>query len=848
MKKFLMGIIFLIPILVVFAISATGTIISNTQTVYPTTINIKDSDNKPIESELVIDDSASDTFINIEILPNIAFSKEITYKMDDISGYTGEIKLEQELGSNKYKVIPVKTGVARVIVSSKVEATVSKAFTVRISSRAIDAIEIYDESGAIVNNINLFSPQRLYYDIFPMDALEGSQVRWVSDDENVAKVDSNGFLSPVGAGRTLVHLYAVDKTGKSVSEDLLVDTRNALISKNILYTANLAEADADFVKKNAVIPFNAEVSELSSALNGTRKFVVSHNGYSCEVVVEERNPESVGFSGLGDKIYTNNGPVFLSLFKFDTKLTPVKNVTYVSSDPDIASVVGNELIPQKAGRITLTANYDGLSIAKELMVKERPYSFELNMNTEDMRRGIQRTRVWGTKWLDENGGLKNTYQFGAVLPTVDGMPVFDLLWESDKPECAYINQDALISFTDEAVGKEIKITATVIVDGRKTYIKRDFTFIIAEEPEAVNVYNLSEVAKSLNNQWVTVFQDDVYVEASLNYFNNIYGNGYKLSGEKCDLNSVNEHFSILNYPNVSVNRREKIVIQNLQVVGVADYKDAYLKFTGIYMRYDTGTALEIKFCNIRNCFRGVDVRATPRVLFEGNIGGDNFSASVVINYNPDKAAKAEITFKNNVFKNSEGACVVTSCDYFRGDSFLYPSTPQINIEGFLDMYNWKRADQFGNIISSFGLEGIEELTNLVDTEVLLQAVERVLNAIVADASMKNILYSPPQSKDKYICMGIFNLGIMLHVSPEKININDSDLVLKELNLRKIGGVAGGLLTIVESLLASSGMNAKNECYLVSYDFEDRVPAYAPGEPIPQNDELYDALNGIVTRD
>ena len=54
MKKFLIGVIFLIPIVVVIALSATGAIISLTTPVNPADIVIRNSDNEEVNRNTII--------------------------------------------------------------------------------------------------------------------------------------------------------------------------------------------------------------------------------------------------------------------------------------------------------------------------------------------------------------------------------------------------------------------------------------------------------------------------------------------------------------------------------------------------------------------------------------------------------------------------------------------------------------------------------------------------------------------------------------------------------------------------------------------------------------------------
>ena len=78
MKKFLIGVIFIIPIVVVIALSATGAIISLTTPVNPSEMVIKNSDNVEIDRNTVIkvDSKNFDEFIIIDVLPAITQNNE----------------------------------------------------------------------------------------------------------------------------------------------------------------------------------------------------------------------------------------------------------------------------------------------------------------------------------------------------------------------------------------------------------------------------------------------------------------------------------------------------------------------------------------------------------------------------------------------------------------------------------------------------------------------------------------------------------------------------------------------------------------------------------------------------
>ena len=131
MKKFLIGVIFLIPIVVVIALSATGAIISLTTPVNPTDMVIKDSDNVEIVRgvPLKVDSQNLDEFIIIDVLPSITQDKSITYEIVEEAG-DGRVELERIGETNRYSIIPIKIGVCKLEIRAKANVNVFKEITI----------------------------------------------------------------------------------------------------------------------------------------------------------------------------------------------------------------------------------------------------------------------------------------------------------------------------------------------------------------------------------------------------------------------------------------------------------------------------------------------------------------------------------------------------------------------------------------------------------------------------------------------------------------------------------------------------------------------------------------------
>ena len=237
MKKFLIGVIFLIPIVVVVALSATGAIISLTTPVNPADMVIKNSDNVEIERgvPIKVDSKNFDEFIIIDVLPAITQDKAITYEIVEEAG-DGRVELERIGESNRYSIIPIKIGVCKLEIRAKANVNVFREITIYVTSDSVETMMIYDSTGADVGEYReITKNEKLYVDINPIDAVRDNDIQWDSSNTSVAIVSENGFVEIKGRGTTRIKVTALDKDGNSVSDYVYVDTSRAVVTTSQVY-------------------------------------------------------------------------------------------------------------------------------------------------------------------------------------------------------------------------------------------------------------------------------------------------------------------------------------------------------------------------------------------------------------------------------------------------------------------------------------------------------------------------------------------------------------------------------------------------------------------------------------
>ena len=456
MKKFLIAVICIIPIIVVLALSATSDIILNFAPVNPESIVVKDSSNNEIDTDaLIMASTDTNDFLIIDIYPTITPDKSITY--EQVGGGTASIELEQQGDSNRYDIIAEGSGAVSLIVRAKKNINVQVQLNFYVQSTKVNELSIFDNHGNVVESTDsiqdgyddlepyrLTGPARFVYDANPIDALGDEEAQWfVAVGEDLVSVD-NGIVRPLKrpitgeSGLAIVKLELYDKDVTLHERYFAVDVSGAVASQDSVYADS--EADLEVVIQGTLLIQNDLKFSYSSI--GGNVYVVS-GSYTDEKGEKQEFEFEINVSIGGAKwgfidgystIYTNNGNYFAAFgyiggAAFDENET--QSVVLTSSDDKVLSVGLSgrkwKLTPLKAGKVTLCAEKDGAVVEKEIVVRERPLVIFQDLVTADSQLGIRMDRTWGTEWVKtENGETAYTSDFRMGIR--GDTNAFDVLW------------------------------------------------------------------------------------------------------------------------------------------------------------------------------------------------------------------------------------------------------------------------------------------------------------------------------------------------------------------------------------------------------------------------------------
>ena len=456
MKKFLIAVICIIPIIVVLALSATSDIILNFAPVNPESIVVKDSSNNEIDTDaLIMASTDTNDFLIIDIYPTITPDKSITY--EQVGGGTASIELEQQGDSNRYDIIATGSGAVSLIVRAEKNVNVQVQLNFYVQSTKVNELSIFDNHGNVVESTDsiqngyddlepyrLTGPARFVYDANPIDALGDEEAQWfVAVGKDLVSVD-NGIVRPLKrpttgeSGLAIVKLELYDKDVTLHERYFAVDVSGAVASQDSVYADS--EADLEAVIQGTLLIQNDLKFSYSSI--GGDVYVVS-GSYTDEKGEKQEFEFEINVSIGGAKwgfidgystIYTNNGNYFAAFgyiggAAFDENET--QSVVLTSSDDKVLSVGLSgrkwKLTPLKAGKVTLRAEKDGAVVEKEIVVRERPLVIFQDLVTADSQLGIRMDRTWGTEWVKtENGETAYTSDFRMGIR--GDTNAFDVLW------------------------------------------------------------------------------------------------------------------------------------------------------------------------------------------------------------------------------------------------------------------------------------------------------------------------------------------------------------------------------------------------------------------------------------
>lgn len=522
MKKVMIGILVLIPIIIVLIVGMVTSFVS-TQTYIGVdkvvlgaeSLNLNLSAIEPDGRGNRILDLSDGKILGVQVLPERATNRTVTWEIDgeivplmddEIAGEADNFAYFVDDGNNK--VSSNTTG--RLLVNAYCQFTVtaraeqnSAQCLITVTDDDVQSVKItWQNDGE--HSVSTGDSVRLGAQYTPLNSVV-TEGKWESDNPDVAKVDANGIVTGVSEGVANITMTAYNKDGEPVVSAPFEVTVTAGLTKFgdtvVTHERTLSLTDLGFsslpvngrgvnctvAEGRIVIDDGAERAEVETA-DGTVVFVMcAENGIAIE------NADFFRYDGTESDatfiVATDDMPLVLTaVWQSETK-KGVPEVEWTSSAPEIAAVAPDGSVTAgKDGEVTVTARTaDGAEASVRLLAARKLAMVNLQITDASLKVGIARETVFASQEVGyDDSGMKEEYvpnsvEFVTLFPNAPAADASEaekaefynaFVFSVDKPELASFGEAGtaesnVLTFNPAAITEKTVIRVTVEVKHKK---------------------------------------------------------------------------------------------------------------------------------------------------------------------------------------------------------------------------------------------------------------------------------------------------------------------------------------------------------------------------------------------
>lgn len=883
MKKVLIGVLILIPIIIVASVLLTTNIISKNSYLPVDRVELNEN-----YIEFSLDNGNTIDTLKATVYPRLAKNHNLTwsieeqhsdipfvYAKDDPCQGCADLsdkELKEHIATNHIDIATIdNNGVVTVygygsfiVKVTTEEGNKFATCSVKVVGDKVTKIELmpYGSSSKLSENdvISLDKGERLLVNpIFTPGGARNKTVTWKSADERIVEVDKNGILTAKGAGETTISVSSND-TGIGTSVKVKVNngvfkresycyTTDTVNVKNFMNVSDFttAKVAGGTLSSDGTLNFDKDATVATVTVNGKTFTAIKVDALSDDDIVFKN------YDILLQKLYNKNGdeveyivkrglPIYLEVVYRNPEKSGVPEVEFSSNDiapgsPIVnieqfdqsgkKSNVGNVAMiePNKEGDVKIVAKDRATNktcTTVELKVVTPVVAINLALNATDAKRGIAAETVFGNKIFNADCTETFFYSFNMDFnyPKDVDFENFEFSTSDESiakfsDEKGSYNKLVLKEIPDEKKGLKNKVTITIkakypmydnmpvvatyvlnVIDGYTVSNETQLKKALHEKKESVAIYVKDSTAGGKLE--ISAGNDTDASRITMQEGTSLYGNGFIVCFNEQDMiNRKNDYF----------NELLKIRTSNVHVENTIlrmGYNDPEAK-NGLLQweksrrcvrilhsieNYDDETKnneminnISFKYCIFENAKTVMEIDGAD-VNIEGCIFRNSSANSLFIpmagNTSTYGRLPANVTLKNTVFTHSALMPICVQTDFERdknrkdesGKVIGYPegSTWEdmkktgykdhfINVEGFLDIYNWINIDEFATTGS--GLIPPTGLGDALDTLISQEGSKIIANVLLND-QYKDVRHTI--NNQEYVHLGIVVIGMTAPVT------------------------------------------------------------------------------------
>lgn len=847
MKKVLIGVLILIPIIIVASVLLTTNIISKNSYLPVDRVELNENN-----IEFSLDNGNTIDTLKATVYPRLAKNHNLTwsieeqhsdipfvYAKDDPCQDCADLsdkELKEHIDTNHIDIATIdNNGVVTVygygsfiVKVTTEEGNKFATCSVKVVGDKVTKIELmpYGSSSKLSEKdvISMDTGERLLVNpIFTPGGARDKTVTWKSADERIVEVDKNGILSAKGAGETTISVSSND-TGIGTSVKVKVNN-GVFKGESYCYTADTTVNVKDFMNVSDFTSVTVAGGTLSS--DGTLNFdenatvaTVTVNGKTFSAIkVDALSDDDIVFKNydiLLQKLYNKNGdeveyivkrglPIYLEVVYRNPEKSGVPEVDFSSNDiapgsPIVnieqfdqsgkESNVGNVAMiePNKEGDVKILAKdrtTNKTCSTVELKVVTPVFAINLALNATDAKRGVAAETVFGNKIFNADCTETSPYSFYMDFNYPKDVDFENFEFSTSDESIAKFSDEKgsynkLVlndKMPDEKKGLKNKVIITIkakypmydnmpvvatyvlnIIDGYTVSNETQLKKALHEKKESVAIYVKDSTAGGKLE-----IRADNNTDASritMQEGTSMYGNGFIVCFNEQDMiDRKNDYFNeLLSIKTSNVHVENAILRMGYNDPdaknGLQQWEKSRrcVRILHEIENYDDETKnnetinnISFKYCIFENAKTVMEI-AGADVNIEGCIFRNSSANSLFIPMSGNTSTygrlPANVTLKNTVFTHSALMPIFVQTDFERdknrkdesGNIIGYPegSTWEdmkktgykdhfINVEGFLDIYNWINIEDFSStsgLVPSTGIESVDAIVGTSGAQII----------------------------------------------------------------------------------------------------------------------------------
>ena len=765
MKKILIGIIIIIPILVILSLNLVGNIVSTKAYVAVEKLTLT-------ESEHVLS-GVEDVFrLEAEILPKYATDKSVKfYIQQNSAGEVDVVLLDERFdASGDVKAAEVSDdGTVRVntycsftVVCESTSSGIKAFCRVNVKQDKLEAVT------PVFSQTEIFAGQRQQAELrlSPSDAKITGKVSWSSESPSVATVDGNGVVKGVSSGKAKI-TARIEENGQVIEGSATITVKSGAFKTDVLYTSK-TEISLSEIANVSNVNVSGGRLENGNVVLLSDEVILTHGSETAKIL--KVSAGAVGFLNQdlirGKKLFVQKPGVVLKPVYLETG-AEIEGAVVVSSDESVAILDGNVVTPLSVGEVRFSFEWGGQTAEIEFKVARPVVYFYLNATEAADEKGVAAETVYGNKsFPSENlAEVEESRTFEIAVP--EGLSADEFSWSTDDETLAWFDEEqpGVLQFAKNVDGiKTVTVKATAknpLYESKP--VERSYTFKLANAYNAKNQKEFEYVVNTLGEA-VSLHGDAVltaetgYKGFRYNVRANVYGNGYMVADYSYTADKNDDFICVRNsdvtVSNLTVRHREAIEEFNETntfgkgiTVGAVT-PETTKRLTGVRIEYCV-----FEYCRHELVLDGSDVEITG-TIFRNAAKYGLYSRTIKETGNYERLRYNTAGLENSVFSNMNGPAIGFSTygtdkddSPQEIDGKTYRMYSVLNLKGFVDFYNWK------------DLDNLDIVGEVVTNPALNESIKKLIQQKVSESGYDDFRYVAEDGK-QYVNMAMLFAGLI----------------------------------------------------------------------------------------